>query len=86
MRQYTASPRPGRSTDCGDAVVLAFWSDPRALRAQLIGQKVTAVQPYGQEGARLFAPRRTERDWAAIARGKWTKASGRTAGGRRVTY
>jgi hypothetical protein len=29
--------RLGRSTDCGDAAVLAFWSDPRALYAGLIG-------------------------------------------------
>jgi hypothetical protein len=80
--------RIGRSTDCGDAAVLAFWNDPRAGWATAIGQpfempktipspsKNGAKSPFGQmrKEMELERLRKQERIWA-VQRG----------GSRRVT-
>jgi hypothetical protein len=70
--------RLGRSTDCGDAAVLAFWSDPRALYAGLIGQKMSAPDP-AMPRPRLRdlggwpSKGRRQIDWSAAARSKWVQ-------------
>ena len=70
--------RLGRSTDCGDAVVLAFWSDPRAVYAGLIGRKMSEPDPAMprpplRDLGGWPQKQRREIDWAAAARSKWVK-------------
>jgi hypothetical protein len=80
--------RLGRSTDCGDAAVLAFWDDPRANWARAIGQPFDmpkTLPPAKTNGAQSqFGQMRTEMDLERMRRQERIWA-GQRGGRRKVT-